>query len=173
MSNLRDAAIILGVSLVAVTWFQNRPAPQETLMPAPEPVQLQAATAPQPARSSGGTLTLPSRNGQYWADARVNFAPVDFLVDTGASSVALRLEDALAAGIRERDLRFDVEVETANGRTYAALTRLDTITVGPITLDDVEALVVRDGLSVSLLGMSFLNRLQKFEVGAGQLTLTL
>lgn len=171
MSSLRDIAIIAAAAVVAVAWFENRPLP-EPAPDAPITAPLVVAETAAPA-VAGGTVTVHSRHGQYWVDGDVNGAIVPFLVDTGASQVALRLQDATAAGVRERDLVYSVTVQTANGETRAAPVRLRALQVGPITLRDVDALVVRDGLSVSLLGMSFLGRLQKFEAGRDRMTLTL
>ena len=171
MSSLRDIAIIAAAAVVAVAWFENRPLP-EPAPDAPITAPLVVAETAAPA-VAGGTVTVHSRHGQYWVNGDVNGAIVPFLVDTGASQVALRLQDATAAGVRERDLVYSVTVQTANGETRAAPVRLRALQVGPITLRDVDALVVRDGLSVSLLGMSFLGRLQKFEAGRDRMTLTL
>ena len=104
--------------------------------------------------------------------AKVNDLPVAFLFDTGASTVVLRAQDAAKVGVDSSGLDFDVSVVTANGAAMAAQTRLDKISVGPIVMRDVRALVARPGaLSESLLGMSFLDRLQSYSVERGRLVL--
>jgi aspartyl protease family protein len=94
------------------------------------------------------------------------------VLDTGASSVVLSREDAKAAGLPIEVLSYTVPIETANGRTRAASVRLDRIAVGGLVERSVEALVAQPGqLKTSLLGMSFLNRLQSWEVRGDRLVL--
>jgi aspartyl protease family protein len=84
----------------------------------------------------------------------------------------LRAQDAAKVGVDAAGLDFDVSVVTANGAAMAATTRLDKISVGPIVIRDVRALVARPGaLSESLLGMSFLDRLRSYSVERGRLVL--
>jgi aspartyl protease family protein len=102
----------------------------------------------------------------------VQGASLGFLVDTGASTVVLKPADAEKAGIDVSALAFTVAVETANGTTYAAPIRLRSISIGPIQLTDVEALIAKPGnLKENLLGMSFLKRLRSYEVSGDFLTL--
>ena len=94
------------------------------------------------------------------------------LVDTGASTVVLKPADAARAGIDTRSLGYTAAVQTANGTTYAAPVRLRSITIGPIELRDVEALVAKPGsINENLLGMSFLRRLRSYEFSKDFLTL--
>ena len=94
------------------------------------------------------------------------------LIDTGASTVVLKPADAQKLGIDVERLRFSVPVQTANGTTYAAHVRLRNLTLGPISLNDVEALVAKPGaLKENLLGMSFLSRLRSYEFTTDFLTL--
>jgi aspartyl protease family protein len=110
--------------------------------------------------------------GHFFARTRVNGAPVEMLVDTGASSVVLRPQDAEMAGIDLRDLRFSVPVNTANGVAYTARVRLEDVSIGGIRLRNVEALVAQpESLSQSLLGMSFLSRLRSYEFSGDFLVL--
>ena len=121
---------------------------------------------PQKTTSSGGRVSIPKspRDGQFWTDARVNNRNVNFLVDTGAGSIALTPKDAKAAGINPRQLDYDVIIRTANGEGRAARVMLKSVRVGTIRVKNVEALVVEDGLSTSLLGMTFLGEIKKIEV---------
>jgi aspartyl protease family protein len=97
---------------------------------------------------------------------------VIMLVDTGASTVVLKPADAQKLGIDVDRLRYSVPVQTANGTTYAAHVRLRNLTLGPISLNDVEALVAKPGaLKENLLGMSFLSRLRSYEFTTDMLTL--
>ena len=128
--------------------------------------------AAKPARRpSASTVSIPRRNGQFFTRGQVNRGSVEFLVDTGASAVALTYEDARKAGLDLRALEYTIPVSTANGRAYAARVTLDEVRIGGIRVRDVDALVMRDGLHVSLLGMSFLGKLQKVEATPQQLVL--
>jgi aspartyl protease family protein len=94
------------------------------------------------------------------------------VLDTGASSVVLSPEDAKAAGLPVDLLNYTVSIDTANGRTRAAPVTLDRVAVGGLEERSVEALVVQPGqLKTSLLGMSFLNRLQSWQVNGDRLVL--
>jgi len=115
------------------------------------------------ARASGGDFDLM---------AQINGARVPMVLDTGASSVVLSRDDAKAAGLPLEVLAYTASIDTANGRTLAAPVRLDRIAIGGLVERSVEALVAQPGqLKTSLLGMSFLNRLQSWEVRGDRLLL--
>jgi aspartyl protease family protein len=120
------------------------------------------------APSSREVRLWPDDQGMYLANGSINGQPVEFLVDTGASQVALNAAQARRLGI---DFRFDGQrgaVETASGVARAYRVRLDRVKIGDIQLRNVEA-VVLDGSRPrhALLGMSFLRRLElKREAGA-------
>ena len=105
------------------------------------------------------------RGGDFAVAAHVNGAKVPMVLDTGASSVVLTQEAARAAGLPIEVLDYSINVDTANGRTRAAPVTLDRLAVGSLTERSVPALVVKHGqLKNNLLGMSFLNRLESWEV---------
>ena len=168
---LRDATLVVAVSIGGVYYLSHRTAEL------PEPVAAEAVQAPQPAPrapvSTGNTITLHKQRGQFWTPGTLNGGHTSFLVDTGASLVALTPDAARAAGLDPANLALDIEVSTANGVTLAARVTLETLTVGPIVARDVEALVIPEGLSHNLLGMSFLSRLQGYSATPDTLTLTL
>jgi aspartyl protease family protein len=111
-------------------------------------------------------------NGDFAVTAQINGAPAAMVLDTGASSVLLTREDAKAAGLPLEVLDYSVNIDTANGRTRAAAVTLDRIAVGGLVERSVAALVAQPGqLKTSLLGMSFLNRLQSWEVRSDRLLL--
>jgi aspartyl protease family protein len=110
------------------------------------------------------------KRGHVVLEAAVNGAPVRFLVDTGASFVALTLADAAAAGIGRGSLSFTATMSTANGQAHAAPVRLREVRLGQLSIEDVQG-VVQDGLPISLLGMSFLKRVESWEMRDGVLTL--
>jgi aspartyl protease family protein len=115
------------------------------------------------ARSSGGGFSIT---------AQINDARVTLALDTGASSVVLTQEAAKAAGLPVEVLTYTVNVETANGRARAAPVTLDRVAVGSIVERSVPALVAQPGqLHTSLLGMSFLSRLESLEVRGDQLVM--
>jgi aspartyl protease family protein len=110
------------------------------------------------------------QSGEFSLAAHINGVRIPMVVDTGASSVVLTQEAARAAGLPTEMLTYTVNVETANGRTHAAPVTLDRLTVGALTERGVPALVAQKGqLKSNLLGMSFLNRLESWEVRGDKL----
>ncbi|MFG1392558.1 retropepsin-like aspartic protease family protein [Xanthobacter agilis] len=110
--------------------------------------------------------------GDFSVWAGINGASINMLVDTGASSVVLTQEAARAAGLPLDFLKYDVPVDTANGRVKAASVLIDNIIVGSIVERRVPALISPPGaLNSSLLGMSFLSRLEAFEFRGSRLIL--
>jgi aspartyl protease family protein len=118
------------------------------------------------------TIVYPANEqGHVILDAAVNGATVRVLVDTGASLVTLTQADARAAGIAPGELVFHHRASTANGPARMALVRLREIRIGQLSLYDVPAAVL-ENLNISLLGMSFLSRLQSYEMRDGKLTIS-
>lgn len=110
--------------------------------------------------------------GHFVTKASINGNDITVLVDTGATAVALSYEDAQDVGLRPGNLDFNVPVATANGVAQAARVKIDRISVDDVEVDDVEGLVLPEGaLRGTLLGMSFLGRLQSFKVEDGILYL--
>jgi aspartyl protease family protein len=102
------------------------------------------------------TLSADTR-GHFVAQGSVNGGSVRFLVDTGATVVALPARDAIRLGIDYRRGEAGV-AQTAAGNTPVYRVRLDTVRIGDVTLNQVDGIVIEGGLEVALLGMSFLNR---------------
>ncbi len=127
----------------------------------------------EPQIGAGGEVIVNRRlGGEFVVPATIAETRIAMLFDTGASTVVLRAEDAAKVGIDARALKFDVDVVTANGSASAAEVVLDRVAVGPIVARNVAALVARKGaLGQSLLGMSFLERLQSYSVERGRLIL--
>jgi aspartyl protease family protein len=110
-------------------------------------------------------------DGHFIARVQMNGQTLSMLVDTGASTIVLRPADAQKLGFNPTKLHYSVPVQTANGASFAAPIRLKDVAIGPIHMDEVEALVARPGaLRDSLLGMSFLNRLRSYEFSGDFLT---
>jgi len=126
------------------------------------------SAAPAGNRQSA-TLAADSR-GHFIAEGTINGGPVRLLVDTGATSVAIPAADAVRLGIDYRRGQ-RITIQTANGAAPAYVAMLDRIRVGAIELHGVDAVVVEQGLSIALLGMSFLNRVEMKREGV-TLTLT-
>jgi aspartyl protease family protein len=131
------------------------------MTPAREPVQLFAVTE---LNASAG--------GHYITTADINGTSVRVLVDTGATAVALSYEDAQSVGLRPHTLDYDVAVATANGVTKAARVTLRKVEIDNVKVEDVDGLVLPEGaMQGTLLGMSFLGKLQSFKVEDGVLHL--
>lgn len=133
----------------------------------------EAPTEPvvSPARSGFEELRSAA-DGHYYAKADVNGRPIDVMVDTGASMVALTYEDAERAGLRLRPSDFTTRVSTANGYAAVASVTLDRVSIGRIQVRNVPAAVAERGrLEKTLLGMSFLSRLTRVDIGSGRLKL--
>ena len=169
----RDAVtwLALGLGLVALYAYKDE------LMPfaARVVVELLPGSAMTVEQSAGGPIEVRIRkrlDGHFTANVAVNGKPVSMIVDTGASTIVLRPEDAKKAGIDVNSLTYRVPVLTANGRTLAARVRLETVAIGPLDRTKVDALVAQPGgLTQSLLGMSFLSRLRSYEFSGDFLTL--
>jgi clan AA aspartic protease (TIGR02281 family) len=110
-------------------------------------------------------------HGQFLVEAVVNGVPIDFMVDTGASHVVLTLQDARKLGFTPAQLDFTQEFESANGTVRAAPVELRELRIGQLRLFDLEAAVNGGPLPISLLGMTFLQRLSSYEVARGRLIL--
>ena len=136
-------------------------------------VAVAAPQSPPPASQNGSTVTIQrDLRGHFAVTGRVNGRPMGFMVDTGATAVALRASDAGALGIHPVPRDFVAEVKTANGTVRAAEAHLGMVEIGAVSVRDVKALVLPDtALSENLLGMSFLARLRRFEYGSGRLIL--
>ena len=170
---VRDAVTWLALGLGLVTLYAYK----EELMPIAARVvgELLPGSAMTVEQSTGGLTEVRIRkrlDGHFTATVKVNGKSISMIVDTGASTIVLRPEDAKKAGIDVSRLTYRVPVLTANGRTIAARVRLDEVAIGPLDRKKVDALVAQPGaLTQSLLGMSFLSRLRSYEFSGDFLTL--
>lgn len=170
--------LVAAIGIATIIYFDDLKAltRQALGMPTP-PMEVVANQAPlnnRPRRtsSSGAVEIRASKHGQYVTFANINGHEAKVLVDTGASAVALTSDDAEAAGIFPNPSDFTVKIMTANGIGKAAPVVLESLSVGDITVHDVRALVNEPGtLSITLLGMTFLNRLSKVDIGQGRMLL--
>lgn len=119
----------------------------------------------------GVTLSADAR-GHFKATFRLNGKPVEGMIDTGASSIAINETTAKRLGFSSNSLDYRYAISTANGSTKGALVRLDRVEIGSIRVSGVDAMVLKDdALSGTLIGMSFLKRLSSFQVADGSLKL--
>jgi aspartyl protease family protein len=142
---------------------------------APPAAAATALAAVPPARQNApvGTVTVPrDTRGHFVVAARVDGRRMSFMLDTGASLVALRQSDASLLGIHPFARDFNIEVRTANGVTRAARADLGMVEIDGLTVRNVAALVSPDeALSENLLGLSFLSRLRSFSYREGRMVL--
>ena len=125
-----------------------------------------------PVAGGPGEMTVTQEpDGHFYLEGSVNGAPVRFLVDTGASDIALSPADARRVGVDLGGLTFDREFETANGVGRGAPFVADSLAVGPIRLTDVPMTINAAPMRTSLLGLSYLRRLDSYEVRGRRLYL--
>lgn len=156
---LRQAAawglIFLGVVALAGLWDDIR-----------------GAISPQARVIEGGRIEVPVGNdGHYHLTAQVNGTPVRFVIDTGASSIALGPADAARVGIDPQALAYAGQARTANGVVETATVLLDSVVIGEIRDSRVPALVLRADLGQSLMGMSYLSRFARVSIEGNRLVL--
>ncbi|MBX9682758.1 MAG: TIGR02281 family clan AA aspartic protease [Hyphomicrobium sp.] len=138
----------------------------------PLPASAETESDTRPRHDTGDVSLRATSNGHFQSDAEVNGRSIDVLVDTGATLVALTYEDAERAGIYLRPADFTHSVSTANGIAKVAPVTISSISIGSITVRNVQAAVCERGkLQQTLLGMSFLSRLSRVDMRAGILVL--
>tara|TARA_A100001391_G_C4942300_1_gene244871 strand:+ start:132 stop:656 length:525 start_codon:yes stop_codon:yes gene_type:complete len=161
---LSAAAVAGAVSFFVVPKLEDRAEP-----PKAESVNIieEADIEPSMRRSA---VMLVRNDGHYWARSLVNRkASVDFMVDTGASTVAVTQKDARKMGFRPDELEYNSRIRTAGGITYGADIVIDSIKVGQVEVKNVHAIVMKEELTQSLLGMSFLRELYSYEFRSDRL----
>lgn len=150
----------------------------EKRAPEPEPkrplviVQQAKVEAPKEQLTGRRVRLDADERGHFRGDFRVNGRPLDALVDTGATMIAINRSTARQIGVNLTASDFRHEVNTANGTVKAAAAMIERVQIGRIQVDNVEAMVLDDrALSGTLVGMSFLKRLSGFRVENGALVL--
>lgn len=161
------AVAMLGIGVLSVRYL-DQPA-------APAPAKVAASAQSAPAQShpaNARTMVIrASQGGHFAVDARVDGRRLAFMIDTGASQIAIRASDAARLGFHPRERDYTIRIHTANGEGRAALMELRMVEVGDIVVRDLRALVLPDeALGVNLLGMSFLARV-RWSHERGRLTL--
>ena len=131
-----------------------------------------AAPAPSPAPSGPQAISLSAdAAGHFSTDVRINGLFVKGLVDTGATVIAIPGDEAKKLGLSPPASAYTTPIQTANGRVMAATIKLSEVRIGTVVVRDVEGVIVPQGLHVTLVGMSFFNRLQSFEMRGKTLVL--
>jgi aspartyl protease family protein len=179
---LREAinwGVIAVIAVAAISHFETLKTGAEKMLGLPTAndvaTKRQAAHRPPAARQANHDTVVEieaERNGHFSAEADINGRSIPVMIDTGATMVVLSYEDAERAGLLLTDKDFTRAVSTANGTARVAPVTLDRVSIGNITVRDVPAAVAESGrLRTSLLGMTFLSRLSRFDMRAGRLVL--
>jgi len=161
---------LIGVALVVLYAYR---APLLRVA-APVMQELSPARVVEVSSPSGERELVVTRgdDGHFHLDAKANEADVRFLVDTGATTTALTLDDARRAGIDVDSLGFNRPVQTANGVAYYAGATLSSLTIGPYRMASVPVAVMPDGaMDTSLLGMSTIDRFSSWQIEGDKMVL--
>jgi len=127
--------------------------------------------APIEAQPAGIEVTLErSSDHHFYADVRVNGHSVRFLVDTGASEIALTEEDARSVGIAVDPSKYQLVGEGASGIVRGQYVELGDVAIGAIRQSNAKAVVVQ-GATVSLLGQPFLENVDEIVIRKGEMVL--
>jgi aspartyl protease family protein len=163
------AAIMIGLGT-----FMAQVADKMTPTPAAATPSARMAVAPETVAQAGlRTLSIPrDARGHFATEGRIDGQRIAFMVDTGASVIALNESSAARFGLRPSRNDYRATVTTANGTVKAAPTRLAMVEIGELIVRDVDAMVLPDeALSENLLGLSFLSKLRRFEYANGKMVL--
>lgn len=141
-----------------------------------EPVMYSNDPVPEPRRSSSGferSVTLKAdSNGHFIGRAYINGRPIAVMVDTGATMIALTYEDAERLGLRPHSSDYTQIARTANGIGRTAPVELDSVRIGDVEVYDLRGSVAERGkLPITLLGMEFIRRLERFQLRGQELVL--
>ncbi|MDS9467764.1 TIGR02281 family clan AA aspartic protease [Paracoccus sp. MBLB3053] len=127
--------------------------------------EIRSTIFPQARIIGNDRIEVPmSDDGHFHLTASVNGTPIRFIVDTGASTIALSENDARKVGIDPNRLGYVGQARTANGVIETATVTLDTVSIGDISDEHVVALVLRSNLDLSLMGMSYLSRFARVSI---------
>ncbi|MEZ5998283.1 MAG: TIGR02281 family clan AA aspartic protease [Hyphomonas sp.] len=157
------AAVMIAAAVIFFIVPKLRADAPQTQTASVQNVQLSAGNASPRANFDKAAIINREADGHYWTRADVQGTDVRFMVDTGASIVALTLNDAQRIGLKPGELVFDNEIRTAGGTTMGAYVVLDKVRIGRVEIEEVRAMVLKEGLEQSLLGMSFLGELYSYE----------
>jgi aspartyl protease family protein len=170
---MRNLMIFAAALVVLGTYMAQVADKMTATTPALAHASIKAAAPETVGQAGGRSLNIPrDSRGHFLTEARIEGQRIGFMVDTGASVIALNETSAARFGLRPMPADYKASVTTANGTIKAARTRLAMVDVGGIVVRDVDALVLPDAaLSENLLGLSFLSKLKRFEYANGQMVL--
>jgi len=179
---LREAlswGVVAVIGIAAFSHFETLKTGAERMLGLPTPADVTQAQRQRPVARTSTQGNMASvveieaeSSGHFSTEAEINGRAIAVMVDTGATMVALSYEDAERAGIYLNDADFTRAVSTANGVARVAPVTLNRVTIGDITVRNVPAAVAEPGrLKTSLLGMSFLSRLSRFDMRSGRLVM--
>ena len=172
---MRSIIVIAGLVLAAAGLIANYlDRDSNTGAKAVPTTSLSVATVGKaPAQAAGRSVTIPrDARGHFQVGGRIDGRRVDFMVDTGASVIALTEREASRLGIRPSRDDYTAQVRTANGTVKAAPVTLNNVDIDGLVVRNVQALVVPgNALSENLLGLSYLTKLKRFEYANGKLVL--
>ena len=163
--------LTLGVGML-VGWFgPGAPDVSPTPSSSGEPSPAQLAVMQRDQWLAGETVLPRADDGHFYADVTVDGASTQMLVDTGATTVALTGEDAEAIGLSWSDADIEPVARGANGLVYGVPVTLGQVSIGDLEARDVEAMIVPEGLDISLLGQSFLQKIEHVEMQGDRMVL--
>jgi aspartyl protease family protein len=166
--------MIFGVFMVGLGTIMAQTADKMTATPAlADTAARKAAPGETPAQAGIRSVSIPrDTRGHFQTEGRIDGQRIGFMVDTGASLIALNETSAARFGLRPSRGDYNATVTTANGTIKAARTRLAMVEIGGLVVRDVDAMVLPDeALSENLLGLSFLSKLKRFEYANGRMLL--
>jgi aspartyl protease family protein len=170
---MRNIMIFAAVMIGLGTFMAQMADKMTATTPALASTASRNATIETVGQSSSRSLSIPrDSRGHFETEGRIDGQRIGFMVDTGASVIALNESSAARFGLRPSRGDYNATVTTANGTVKAARTRLAMVELGELVVRDVDAMVLPDeALSENLLGLSFLSKLKRFEYANGQMVL--
>jgi aspartyl protease family protein len=170
---MRNMMIFAAVMVVLGTFMAQTADRMTATTPALAAAFPKTASSETVGQAGLRSLSLPrDARGHFLAEGRIDGQRIGFMVDTGASVVALNETSAARFGLRPARGDFNATVSTANGTIKGARARLARVEIGGLVVRDVDAMVLPDAaLSENLLGLSFLSKLKRFEYANGQMVL--
>ncbi|GAB4365358.1 MAG: hypothetical protein Kow00114_22540 [Kiloniellaceae bacterium] len=165
--SLRLTAVVVASGL-ALVFFIGR---EEAAPLQPETAAARGQQTTRPAAAVSELELQAGPHGHFIVDASVNGKQITFLVDTGASAIYLTPEDAKRLGWPPQRLTFSERFSAAGGEVRAAPVTLRSLRIGQLELFDLPASVGEQPSEISLLGMTFLRRLDSYQVRGDRLIL--
>jgi aspartyl protease family protein len=166
--------MIFAAVMACLGTFMAQMADKMTSTPAlANTVSQKAAPVEIPVPTGLRTLSIPrDAGGHFLTEGRIDGQRIGFMVDTGASVIALNEKSAARFGLRPSRGDYNATVNTANGTVKGARARLAVVDIGGLVVHDVDAMILPDeALSENLLGLSFLSKLKRFEYANGKMVL--